>query len=150
MAAEPGNDILTLLDTIENNIRLIITALGQQTINWVDVRNNIDNLHVMIQRIINNPHNHTYLDRLREMNDAVGVASEAARSYPQYFDRQPDYDDIRGPLQDVIDHIIALRITIQQHVGGYRKRRAHRKHRTHIKRRTQRKRNRRRTHRSRK
>jgi len=141
MAAAPENDILTSLKIIEDNIELIRNVINRGNILWANLQSDINEVHDMIQRIIDDDRNHMYRDILEEMNFAVAEA--AASAFPIDARIQPDERDI----SEALDRAIALMNDIRsRHVGGYRKR----KRRTYRKRRTQRKRNRRRTHRNRK
>lgn len=142
MAAAPENDILTSLKIIEDNIELIRNVINRGNILWANLQSDINEVHDMIQLIIDDDRNHMYRDILEEMNFAIAEA--AASAFPIDARIQPDERDI----SEALDRAIALMNDIRsQHVGGYRKRKCKHRKRKH---RTQRKRNRRRTHRNRK
>ena len=118
-------------------------AVGQTPVRWGSVRSNIVKLQHNIDMC---------RGILKKMSADVDVAKreakreakEARSVIPSVLTRESDYDNIRGPLQDVRDHMNDLRKLINQQSssGGYHKRLTHRKRRTH--------RNRKRTHRNRK
>lgn len=111
-------------------------AVGHTPTRWGSVRSNIVKLQHNIDMC---------RGILKKMSADVGVAkreakreaNEAHSVIPSVLTRESDYDNIRGPLQDVRDHMSDLRklINLQSSSGGYHKRRTqrnrkrpHRKH----------------------